>query len=321
MRIRKYMMGALMVMATLTIDAVLASDALAQESARQALLMTPQQLSQALQQRSTVLLHIGPREDYDAGHIEGARFVGMNDLAIGSQGTPPLHLELPNDADLRARLEKLGVSDDSRIVVTFGRNYGTPATRILWTLQVAGLGDRSALLDGGTDAWRRAGLPIVTAVPTVTPGKLTRSIDRSLVVDHQWMQANFATPRVRLVDGRAPVFYEGPGNTRNGVTQPAGHIKGAVNLPHNILVNDSLKFLPNDALRRIFTDAGIQPGDTVAAYCHIGQFGTMVLFAARLLGHPVRLYDGSMNDWDNRKLPLVNEKAGTGQSPARERTR
>jgi thiosulfate/3-mercaptopyruvate sulfurtransferase len=39
------------------------------------------------------------------------------------------------------------------------------------------------------------------------------------------------------------------------------------------------------------------PGDTVIAYCHIGQQATAVLFAARTLGHPVLLYDGSFEDW------------------------
>ena len=35
----------------------------------------------------------------------------------------------------------------------------------------------------------------------------------------------------------------------------------------------------------------------------------LVLLGARLLGHPVRLYDGSMNDWETRKLPLENPTA------------
>jgi thiosulfate/3-mercaptopyruvate sulfurtransferase len=48
----------------------------------------------------------------------------------------------------------------------------------------------------------------------------------------------------------------------------------------------------------------------VAAYCHVGQQATAVVFAARLLGHPARLYDGSMNDWNNRKLPLENKASG-----------
>jgi thiosulfate/3-mercaptopyruvate sulfurtransferase len=43
----------------------------------------------------------------------------------------------------------------------------------------------------------------------------------------------------------------------------------------------------------------------VVAYCHIGQQATAVLFAARTLGHPVRLYDGSFEDWSRRtELPV-----------------
>ena len=37
----------------------------------------------------------------------------------------------------------------------------------------------------------------------------------------------------------------------------------------------------------------MKPGDTVIGYCHIGQQATAMLFAARTLGHPVLLYDGS----------------------------
>src|SRR5688572_11267249 len=66
---------------------------------------------------------------------------------------------------------------------------------------------------------------------------------------------------------------------------------------------------PLAELRKKFADAGVQPGDTVAAYCHVGQQATVVMLGARLLGHPVRLYDGSMNDWETRKLPLENPTA------------
>ena len=40
-----------------------------------------------------------------------------------------------------------------------------------------------------------------------------------------------------------------------------------------------------------------------------------MIFAARLLGHPVRLYDGSMNDWQARNLPLENEHPDKKQPP------
>jgi len=65
----------------------------------------------------------------------------------------------------------------------------------------------------------------------------------------------------------------------------------------------------------IVSKAGIAPGDTVIGYCHIGQQATAMLFAARPLGHPVRLYDGSFQDWSRQpaaefpvELPQGNGK-------------
>lgn len=270
------------------------------------LLVTPAQLNAELGDARLVMLYVGPKEDYAAGHISGARFMELNDIAA-PRVPGALSLELPDEATLKEKLEAYGISDNSRIVVVFGVDWMSPSTRVVWTLQAAGLGSQTRLLDGGTRAWKRAGLPLTTSEPTVaTPGKLTRAQDRSIVVDYRWVQAHENSPRVKLIDGRAPVFYEGPGMEGRGGHVDAGHIAGARNLPFNSLGDDSLRFLPVDELRRRFAAAGVQPGDTVAAYCHIGQQATMVLFSARLLGHPIRLYDGSMNDWETRKLPLVN---------------
>jgi len=38
-----------------------------------------------------------------------------------------------------------------------------------------------------------------------------------------------------------------------------------------------------------------------------------MLFAARTLGHQVRLYDGSIGDWTTRKLPLEAARKEGGQ--------
>jgi thiosulfate/3-mercaptopyruvate sulfurtransferase len=255
-----------------------------------------------------VLLHVGPREDYAAGHIAGARFVQMQDVAQPRQ-EGALSLELPDETTLRQSLERYGISDDSRVVVVFGADWMSPSTRVVLTLQAAGLGPQTRFLDGGTRAWKRAGLPLTTEEPAAaTPGRLTRAADRSIIVDYRWVLANAKSPGIRLIDARSPMFYEGPPREHMGQKHEAGHIAGAKNLPFNDLGDDSLLFLPIDQLRRKFAEAGVQPGDTVAAYCHIGQQATMVLFGARILGNPVRLYDGSMDDWERRKLPLVNEK-------------
>jgi thiosulfate/3-mercaptopyruvate sulfurtransferase len=303
----------------LTLALALFANQLAAQGA--SLLVTPTQLNRELQDSRLVILYVGPREDYNAGHIAGARFVDLQDVAAPRE-TNPLALELPDEDGLRERLERFGISDNSRIVVTFGADWVSPSTRVVWTLQTAGLGANTRFLDGGTRAWKRSGLPLTTAEPAPpTPGRITAAADRSVLVDYRWVQARANGARVRLIDARTPVFFEGPGMEDRGRKITAGHIAGAKSLPFNSLSDDSLQFLPLDQLRKKFADAGVQPGDTVAAYCHIGQQATVVILAARLLGHPVRLYDGSMNDWETRKLPLENATApkppppGSSESP------
>lgn len=283
--------------------------AVAQSTTPASLLISPQELARELQDASLVLLHVGPREDYDAGHIEGARFVELRDMAA-SRDENPLSLELPDEATLRSRLERLGIGDNSRIVVAFGQDWHSPSTRVIWTLQIAGLGGQTRLLDGGTQEWSRAGLPLTkSAPPPATPGRLARPFDRSTFADNAWVQARLRSPGVKVIDARAPMFYEGPGMDDH----KAGHLPGAANVPFNSLADDAVRMLPLDALREKFRGAGVQAGDTVVAYCHVGQQATVVVLAARMLGIPVRLYDGSMNDWERRGLPLENAK--TPKSP------
>lgn len=273
------------------------------------LVVTVAELSRELRDPALVLLQVGPKDDYDAGHIPGARLIEMDFLSTPQVEGEPV-LELPDAATLRQRLESLGISDNSRVVVVPGKDWASPSTRVIFTLQAAGLGAHTRLLDGGSEAWKHAKLPLTTeAPPAAKAGRLTVKDDRSIVVDHAWIQSKIGAPGIRIIDARAPMFYEGAGMTHNGRTHGAGHIPTAKNLPFNTIMDDSLKLLPRAELQKLFAAAGVHPGDTVAAYCHIGQQATVVVFAARLLGIPVRLYDGSFTDWEARKLPIDNPKS------------
>ncbi len=100
-------------------------------------------LSQHLTDRGLVVLHVGDKAEYEAGHIPGARFITEEDVAAPHDNSNPrdLMLELPPVDALRAKVASFGISDDSRIVVYFGRNGGVPsATRIIFTLDYLGLG-------------------------------------------------------------------------------------------------------------------------------------------------------------------------------------
>lgn len=245
-----------------------------------------------------LLLHVGDADEYAAGHIAGARHVALDDIAVSEHTREGLMLQMPASEDLRERLQRLGIADASRIVVYWGSNWVSPATRVVFTLQYAGLGDRTSLLDGGLPAWQRAGHALSREVPAARRGSLAPLPTQDSVVDAAFVRANLTTPGLRIVDARAAAFYDGVavGDSHGRAHQP-GHIRDARSIPFTAITDDRLHLRPRDELRALFTRAGVMPGDTVVAYCHIGQQATAVLFAARLLDHPVKLYDGSFEDW------------------------
>jgi thiosulfate/3-mercaptopyruvate sulfurtransferase len=252
-------------------------------------------LAQHLKDRDLVVLHSGPQKDYDEKHIPGARHIQMSDVVRPMAHTDDreIMVELPDAAQLRAKLETFGISDNSRIVLYFSSDQVVSATtRILFTLDYLGLGDHVSLLNGGLPGWVAAGKPVTTEAPSFSPGKLTARPVKSMVVDADLVKSIGQHPGYKLVDARSTVYYKG--------TEPTykknGHIPGAVNIPFTDLFDDKL-IMDRDHVAEQFQKAGIKPGDTVVAYCHIGMQATVVMLGARMLGNPVLLYDGAFQDW------------------------
>jgi len=251
--------------------------------------------------KGLIILFVGDHKDYDAGHIPGAEYVSLMSWSRASSGPDDLTLELPSADDLHAKLQGLGISDRSRIVVYAGKYNTQSATRILFTLEAAGLGDRASLLDGGDTEWRRLGYSTSTAEPAVKPGVLAPIKYGDRVVDAAFVQSHAHAPGYKVIDARAPAYYDGVMAGSGGLK---GHVPGASSLPFSSVTGVDQKLKSADDLAAEFKAAGVKPGDHVVAYCHVGQQATAVIFAARSLGIDAVLYDGSFEDWSRRKLPV-----------------
>jgi len=297
----------LLILAFLVASAVFASP-------RQNLVVDAAWLKAHLNDPDLVLLHVGDKAEYEAAHIPGARFVSLNDISISDHSGKGLMLEMPPADDLRHRLEALGISDKSRVVVYYGKDWVSPTTRVMFTLDYAGLGDRSSLLDGGQDAWIRAGGAVTKEATPAKSGTLSALKTRPLIVDAATVKARLGMKGVAVVDGRDAAFHDG---VQTGGRPPqqhrTGHISGALSIPFTSITDDQLLLKSDAELAALFARAGGKPNDTVIGYCHIGQQTTAMLFAARTLGHKVLLYDGSFEDWSRHtEYPVDNpsEKAG-----------
>lgn len=274
---------------------------------QESLIVSTEWLATHLKDESLVLLQVGDKDEYLAGHIPGAQFIALADIST-PRGSG-LTLELPSVAQLETVFEKLGVNDSSRIVVYFGKDWVSPTTRVFFTLEYLGLGERTSILDGGLPAWRGGGNPVTSVLTEPKAGHFTPRPKTGIVVDSVWVNANLNKPGVMILDARASKFYTG---AEAGAMPRAGHIPKAKNIPFSSVVEDSSnKFKSAAALRELFNAAGVKPGDSLTTYCHIGQQASVLYFAARYLGYEAHLYDGSFEDWSHRPELPVEKSIGT----------
>lgn len=265
------------------------------------MLASPAWLKENLADPKLVLFHVGSKADFDKEHIPGAQLVNAQDLSI-PRAESPLMMQLLPSAPLREKLQELGVSDDSRVIVYFGTDQLAPAMRVYLSLDAAGLSDRTSVLDGGLPAWKAAGGAVTDAVRPVTPGRITVSPRPEVVVGLDEMREGLGKPGLAVIDARLPEFFEG---ANPGAMPRAGRIPGARNLPFPTLATADLKLKTDAELGDLFKAAGVKPGDTVASYCHTGQQATLVYFAAKRLGIKARVYDGSWDEWSRKEeLPV-----------------
>ena len=281
-----------------------------QAKVHESMIVSTEWLAKHLNDDSLVLLQVGEKKEFDEAHIPGAQFIQLPDISTPrGQG---LTLELPPVDQLKAAFEKFGVNDKSRIVVYFGKDWVTPTARVFMTLDYLGLGDRTSILDGGLPAWRAEERAVTAEVRPVKPGSFTPHPNAKLVVDAAWVNANLSKPGIAILDARAAKFYTGEDA---GQMPRGGHIPRAKSIPFSTLVNETNKFKTPDALRALFSTAGVKENDSVATYCHIGQQASLLYFVARYLGYDAHVYDGSFQDWSNRSELPVEKSEGVKSEP------
>ena len=228
------------------------------------------------------------RSEYLHSHIPGARFLDIDEI---SDRTHPAPHMLPSAEAFGRAMESIGVGSGDRIVVYDNSPHHT-AVRGWFMFRHFGA-ERVAVLDGGFPKWLAEGRPAESGEPAPRDARF-EAVGRQDVVSKQQILGGLGLP---LVDARGAARFEGSeADPRPGVSP--GHIPGSRNLPFAALYNEDGTFKSPDELRRLFEEAGVDPGQPFAATCGSGVTANSLIFAAHLLGNgESRLYDGSWSEW------------------------
>ncbi len=233
------------------------------------------------------------RRAYAQSHVPGARFVRLDeDLSGPKTGTNGRH-PLPAPEQFRARLAAFGMSNDMQ-AVAYDASGGYYAARLWWMLRWLGR-TRAAVLDGGWDAWLKAGLAVSAQQPAITPGTF-HGTARNHTVDARFILSELGQQRTRVIDARSPDRFHGEHETLDPV---GGHIPGALNrfFKHNLAADG--RFKPAAELKREFSDLiGALPPAQVVHQCGSGVTACHNLLAMEIAGlRGSKLYPGSWSEW------------------------
>lgn len=233
------------------------------------------------------------RQDYDAGHIPGAVFFDIDDVA--EPGTALPHI-VPWAERFAPKMAERGIGNGDRVIVYDTAGLSS-AGRAWWLLRVFGH-DNVALLDGGLPKWKREGRPLDTAPPTIPPRRFAARFRPELLRDKMALIANLESRAELVVDARSAGRFDGsaeetwPGRRR-------GHIPGSRNLPFDRVTDPQTRQLRSaEALAGLFKEAGVPLDAKIVTSCGSGVTACAVAFALHLIGHPgAAVYDGSWSEW------------------------
>jgi thiosulfate/3-mercaptopyruvate sulfurtransferase len=289
-----------------------------------------------------LLFHVnfGVPEEYAEAHLPGALYLDTNTL----EDSADWNRRDPDE--LETAIAGLGITK-ARTLILYGRdtegdaNEKWPgrragqiaATRAALILRYAGVDD-VRVLDGGYDAWVRAGHE-VEAIPRepapVASTGLSIPERPELIIDLPEAKAILADPAGgALVSVRTWREHIGAVSGYNYIG-PAGRIKGdvwgncgtdAYHMQHYRTVDNTMRSYVEIASN--WKAAGITPDKDVSYYCGTGWRAAETWFYAYIMGWPsVSVYDGGWFEWsqDPEANPIeigtpLDAGVTTGDRPA-----
>jgi thiosulfate/3-mercaptopyruvate sulfurtransferase len=227
---------------------------------------------------------------YGRGHIKNAYYF---DIDTDFSGEKKIHggaRPVPDLAVLGQKLEAIGVTMDSTLVCYDDRTYSS--ARAWWQFKYMGF-KKVYILNGGYEAWRHMGLPVVTEPPAPRNGGQVRiTPNNGMYGDIDYVKKAAGNPQIIHIDSREYRRYTGE---YEPLYAKSGHIPGAVSRYWQELLNDDGTIKDKAALEEMFRFA--KPAKEVLTSCGSGIDGAMNFVILDELGYKARLYVGSISDW------------------------
>jgi len=259
------------------------------------------------------------RADYIREHIPGAVYIGMaSELSDPGNPVPDM---IVDPEDFAAAMGRLGVGNDSHVIVYDDSGLPLASARLWWALSYHGH-DKVQVLDGGLQQWKLENRPLDSGDFRPRPATFRPSMRPEWIATKSEVLGALDDPGVDLVDCLPTELYRGLAvHTWGG---RSGHIPGAKNVPaisnidpelasvsyaeraRKLAERGSFRLAASNELAAYYRGKGLSADRETIAYCGRGLAASCGLLALRSLGFSrSRLYDGSWAEWSaDETLPV-----------------
>ena len=228
----------------------------------------------------------------DPGEIvKGAVIITRGDIVIDD---PVPGMLLPQD-QFEELMGRSGISNDSLVIIYDSGNTNRDAARLWWTLRVYGH-TNAKVVSGGLSALIEAGAEITMEFPVVTPTIYTaQPANQTIIATIDEVLAQVARPieNTFILDNRSREAFG------------AGHIDGAVSVPHVGTLHNDGTFKSIEWIKLMYRDKGIREDDIIILHCRSGTSSATNFLALYNAGFEnVKIFDGSWLEWLAAALPV-----------------
>jgi thiosulfate/3-mercaptopyruvate sulfurtransferase len=237
---------------------------------------------------------------YRSRHIKNARRLGIESVISVADNGANLVIDAPTAEKV---FSSVGI-DDSKKVVVYGESTDPSAARIVWTLMYHGHLNVE-LLDIGFSQWQQRGYP-VTREAQQQKGKESDASEGSkspyfkskinpiIRAEADYIKTKQNDSSVLIIDARTPQEHfqaRIPGSILNSWEEGIG--------------SNGAMIRSKAELQKDFGEQGISKDKEIICYCHSGARASHKYLQFRQAGYDrVRLYDGSIIDWAQRRNPI-----------------